>query len=71
MKNLRFSRENRIRTIQSSLIIEGNILSEVQINPILKGKRAIAPPKEILEVRSEIKAYQNLKNGKLPMEKIN
>lgn len=52
IKDLRLRRINRIRTIQGSLAIEGNTLSEEQITAILDGKRVIAPPREILEVRN-------------------
>lgn len=55
--NLRLRRINRIRTIQGSLAIEGNTLTEEQITAILEGKRIIAPPREIQEVRNAIKAY--------------
>lgn len=54
---LRLRRENRIRTIQGSLAIEGNTLSEAQITAILEGKRVIAPPKDIVEVQNALKAY--------------
>lgn len=57
-KNLKLRRINRIRTIQGSLAIEGNTLSEEQITAILDGKRVIAPPKEIQEARNAIKAYE-------------
>ena len=53
-------RANRIRTIQGSLAIEGNTLSEAQITAILDGKRIIAPPKEVLEVQNALKAYEFL-----------
>lgn len=55
--SLRLRRINRIRTIQGSLAIEGNTLSEAQITAILEGKRVIAPPREIQEARNAIKAY--------------
>jgi Fic family protein len=55
--SLRLRRINRIRTIQGSLAIEGNTLSEAQITAILDGKRVIAPPREIQEARNAIKAY--------------
>ncbi|MDP2808009.1 MAG: Fic family protein [bacterium] len=61
VKNLRLRRINRIRTIQGSLAIEGNTLSEEQITAILDGKRVIAPPREILEVRNAITAYDCFK----------
>lgn len=41
---LRLQQANRIRTIQGSLAIEGNSLSEEQITAILEGKRVLAPP---------------------------
>lgn len=68
-KNLRLRRANRIRTIQGSLAIEGNTLSEEQITAILEGKRVIAPPKEILEVRNAIKAYEQFESWKPSNEK--
>lgn len=56
--DLRLRRINRIRTIQGSLAIEGNTLSEEQITAILEGKRVIAPPKEVQEACNAIKAYE-------------
>ncbi len=56
--NLRLRRINRIRTIQGSLAIEGNTLSEDQITAILDGKPVIAPPREVQEARNAIKAYE-------------
>lgn len=54
---LRLRRINRIRTIQGSLAIEGNTLSETQITAILDGKRVIAPLREVQEVHNAIAAY--------------
>lgn len=68
-KNLRLRRVNRIRTIQGSLAIEGNTLSEEQIAAILEGKRVIAPPKEILEVRNAITVYEQFETWKAESEK--
>ncbi len=65
--NLRLRRLNRIRTIQGSLAIEGNTLSEAQITAILDGKLVIAPPKDILEARNAIQAYEQFENW-LPTE---
>jgi len=48
---------NRIRTIHGSLAIEGNTLSEAQITAILEGKRVIAPPREVQEVKNALAAY--------------
>jgi len=53
-------KRNRIRTIQSSLEIEGNALTEGQITALLENKRVIAPEKDILEVRNAIRVYEQL-----------
>jgi len=58
--NLRLHRINRIRTIQGSLAIEGNTLTEQQITAILEGKPVIAPPREIQEARNALLAYEQL-----------
>ncbi|MGL4207930.1 MAG: Fic family protein, partial [Candidatus Adiutrix sp.] len=55
--NLRLRRINHIRTIQGTLAIEGNTLSEEQITAILDGKLVIAPLREIQEAKNAIKAY--------------
>ncbi len=59
-QGLRLRRINRIRTIHGSLAIEGNTLSEAQITAILDGRRVIAPPREIQEVRNALLAYERL-----------
>src|SRR5690606_14445686 len=53
-------KKNRIKTIQSSLEIEGNTLSEEQITALLENKRVIAPKKDIVEVQNAIKVYEQL-----------
>lgn len=53
-------KRNRIRTIQSSLAIEGNRLSESQVTALLDHKRVIGPSKDILEVQNAIQAYEAL-----------
>lgn len=58
--NLR--RENRIKTIQSSLMIEGNTLSLDQATAIFDNKRIIGPAKDVAEVQNAIKVYRNLRN---------
>jgi Fic family protein len=60
MMSLRLRRINRIRSIQGSLAIEGNTLSESQITAILEGKRVLAPPREIQEARNALLAYEQL-----------
>ena len=59
-QGLRLRRLNRIRSIQGSLAIEGNTLSQEQITAILDGKRVIAPPREIQEARNALAAYEAL-----------
>jgi len=53
-------KENRIRTIQASLAIEQNSLSTQQVTDIIEGKRVLAPPKDIQEVRNALQAYEKL-----------
>jgi Fic family protein len=53
-------KKNRIKTIQSSLEIEGNSLSLDQVSAILDNKRIIAPKKDIQEVKNAIEVYENL-----------
>lgn len=53
-------RENRIKTIYSSLAIEQNTLSLEQVTAVLSGKRVIAPPKDIAEVKNAYEIYDHL-----------
>ena len=53
-------RINRIRTIHGSLAIEQNTLSLEQVTAILKGKRVLAPPKDIAEVKNAYEIYERL-----------
>jgi len=53
-------KQNRIKTIHSSLQIEGNTLSEEQISAILESKRVIGPSKDIQEVQNAIEVYHSL-----------
>ena len=57
-------KKNRIKTIHSSLEIEGNSLSLDQVTAIIDNKRIIAPEKDIVEVKNAIKAYENLNSFK-------
>jgi Fic family protein len=43
-------KKNRIKTIHSSLQIEGNTLTEEQITALIENKRVSGPRKDILEV---------------------
>lgn len=53
-------KDNRIKTIQSSLGIEGNTLSFEQVTHILENKRVSGPKKDILEVENAIAVYNDL-----------
>ena len=54
----RLRRENRIKTIHSSLAIEHNSLSLEQVTAVLNGKRILGAPQEIKEVRNAYEAYE-------------
>ena len=53
-------KKNRIKTIHSSLEIEGNSLTIEQITAIIENKRVIGPQKDILEVKNAIAVYNYL-----------
>lgn len=53
-------RTNRINTIYSSLAIEQNTLSIDQVTAVIAGKRVIAPPKDIAEVKNAYEIYDHL-----------
>ena len=53
-------RSNRIRTIHGSLAIEQNTLSLEQVTAVLSGKRVLAPPKDIAEVKNAYEIYERL-----------
>lgn len=54
----RLRRENRIKTIHSSLAIEHNSLSLEQVTAVLNGKRIFGAPQEIKEVKNAYEAYE-------------
>ncbi len=58
-------KRNRIKTIQSSLEIEGNTLTFKQITDLIDNKRVLAPQKDILEVKNAINVYENLNKFKV------
>ena len=53
-------KQNRIKTIHSSLKIEGNTLTEEQITALLENKRVIGPKKDVAEVLNAIEIYEHL-----------
>lgn len=60
--SLKLRKQNRIKTIHSSLKIEGNTLTEEQITALLEKKRVIGPKRDVLEVINAIRIYENLKD---------
>lgn len=60
--NLR--KRNQIKTIQSSLQIEGNTLSMDQVTAIVENKRILGPAKDILEVQNAVRVYNEIKSFK-------
>ena len=56
MPNLR--RNNKIKSIHSSLAIEANSLSLDQVKAVIAGKAVLGPKKEIQEVLNAYKAYE-------------
>ena len=53
-------KENRIRSIQSSLAIENNSLTLEQVTDIIEGRRVLGPPKDIHEVQNAYDAYERV-----------
>lgn len=58
--HIKLRKENRIKTIHSSLAIENNSLSLKQITAIIEGKHVLGNPNEIKEVKNSIQAYDLL-----------
>lgn len=57
---IQLRKENRIKTIHSSLAIENNSLTLEQITAIIDGKRVLGNPNEIKEVKNSVQAYDLL-----------
>ncbi len=53
-------KRNKLKTVHSSLKIEGNTLSEEQITALINNQRVIGPQKDILEVINAIQVYDNI-----------
>lgn len=62
-------KQNRIKTIHSSLQIEGNTLTEEQITALIENKSVIGSQKDILEVLNAIKVYEKLEEYKFSSDK--
>ena len=55
--NPKLRRKNRIKTIKSTLAIEGHTFTEEQITAVLEGKRVLGTEKELIEVQNAIELY--------------
>ena len=56
--NIKLRKSNCIKTIKSSMAIEGNSISLEQVSAILHGQQVIAPKKDIVEVKNAIATYE-------------
>ncbi|MBK6572338.1 MAG: Fic family protein [Saprospiraceae bacterium] len=68
-QNPKLRKQNQIKTIHSSLRIEGNTLSVDQITAIIENKRVVGPEKDIKEVLNALDVYKQLKNYQYSSEK--
>ena len=59
-KDLFLRKASKIKSVNSSCAIEANTLTEQQVEGIVNGKRVIAPPDEIIEVKNAYNAYQKI-----------
>lgn len=53
-------RSTRLRTVHSSLAIEGNSLSLDQVTALFEGSRVLGPPRDVLEVQNALEVYEHL-----------
>lgn len=58
--NPRLRRENRIKSIHSSLAIEQNTLTLEQVSDVINGKTVLGPPQDIREVKNAYEAYERI-----------
>lgn len=59
-RDIKLHRENRIRTIHSSLAIEGNSLSLGEVTAVIEGKMVAGKQTEIKEVKNAYEAYDKI-----------
>jgi Fic family protein len=67
--NPKLRKQNQIKTIHSSLSIEGNTLSVEQVTAIVENKRVVGPQKDITEVLNALEVYKDIKFLKYHSEK--
>jgi Fic family protein len=61
-QNPMLRKQNKIKTIHSTLGIEGNTLTEKQITALIENKRVAGPEKDIKEVINALAVYKDLKS---------
>lgn len=67
--SVKLRKKNKIQTVQHSLAIEGNELTEEQITAILEKKRVLGPKKQIMEVQNALQVYDSLSSFNPNQEK--
>ncbi|MFM7015413.1 Fic family protein [Flavobacterium sp.] len=68
-QNPKLRKQNKIKTIHSTLGIEGNTLTEKQITALIENKRVVGPEKDIKEVLNALSVYKELKQFRFYSEK--
>jgi len=63
-KSLYLRKASKVKSVNSSCAIEANTLTEQQVEGIINGKRIIAPPGEILEIKNAYEAYLRIASFK-------
>jgi Fic family protein len=59
-QKIKLHRENRVRTIYSSLAIEGNTLSIDEVTAVIQGKTVAGKQEDIKEVKNAYEAYDKI-----------
>jgi len=67
--NPKLRKQNQIKTIHSTLHIEGNTLTEEQITAIIENKSVAGPEKDVKEVLNAIEVYKELRTLRHTSEK--
>ena len=63
-KELFLRKASKVKSVNSSCAIEANSLTEKEVEAVVNGKRIIAPPKEIIEVKNAYNAYTKINEYK-------
>ena len=63
-KDLYLRKASKIKSVNSSCAIEANTLTQKEVEGIVNGKRIIAPPNEIIEVKNAYNAYSKIEEYK-------